>query len=57
MNKEIEKEVYFSKSDKEITQRLVIRESDVRDINLVIKIFRKILLKAFGVAYIEVIKE
>ena len=44
------------KLKKELTPRLVIRESDVRDIEIVKKYFEPILRGVFGTAYIEVIK-
>ena len=41
----------------EITPRLVIRESDVRNIKLIKEFFTPILIQVFGIAYIEVIKD
>jgi len=41
----------------EVTPRLIIKESDVRDIESVRKFFEPILINIFGVANIEVIKD
>lgn len=45
------------KGKKELTPRLVIRESDVRNVEKVKEFFEPILRQIFGTAYIEVIND